>query len=194
MPLTTGSSSIFPSTSIPLWSFLAVFRPLLKGEILLQCWQSHGGPNPTPPPYTYGTELFESISTSRLPAAILMLRRIQWMPFLWCFDGLPRLYAHPISFSQPYQVTVLFQGLTRAFMVTLMIVEKLALEGVTDERIGHLFLCCNLLTQRRVCQRFQTNKRMVSKTPVIQIILTYFFLNDRERTGSIAKCAPKGFW
>lgn len=78
-------------------------------------------------------------------------------------------------------------------MVTLMIVEKLALEGVTDERIGHLFLCCNLLTQRRVCQRFQTNKRMVSKTPVIQTILTYFFLNDRERTGSIAKCAPKGF-
>lgn len=61
MPLTTGSSSIFPSTSIPLWSFLAVFRPLLKGEILLQCWQSHGGPNPTPPIHIWNRTIWKHL-------------------------------------------------------------------------------------------------------------------------------------
>lgn len=41
----------------------------------------------------------------------------------------------PVSFSQPYQVSGPFQGLMRAFLFTLMMVEELALREVMDERI-----------------------------------------------------------
>lgn len=70
-----------------------------------------------------------------------MLRRIQRMPFLWFLDGPPYVPSPlPMTFSKSSQVTVLLQSLIRAFMLTLMTVEKLAVGEVINKRLWHLLL------------------------------------------------------
>ena len=117
-PRTPGSSSIVPSTSMLLWPSRAVFHSLLKGEIPLQCWQSHGRPNPT----TYWTELLETAPHSD-DQLLFWWQRIQWMPVGDALMGF-LVYALALFLSQNSKGSQFLLELSRGPLHSLMMVEK----------------------------------------------------------------------
>lgn len=102
MSLTTGSSSIFPSTSVLLWPSLAVFCSLLKGEIPLQCRQNHGGPNPT----IYQTELLKATPHSVSCYFNAQKDTVNAFPLMlwWAFSSMlsPRFFLTTLPGLRPF--------------------------------------------------------------------------------------------
>lgn len=155
---------------------------LLTGERPPQCWQPVG---------TWPHHALNRTSSKQLHGWLACQR------LFWCREAYSKCPSSdslmgflvypmslPISFSKTCQVTGFLQSLIRAFTLTMTVVGKRALRDVMSQRIWHLLLppgTVLFLTQRGVCWQFPTHRRMASKGPLVQIILTDFFLKWEEK-------------
>lgn len=180
-PLTTASSSkfhpLFHSDPPLLW-----FVPYLRGSAPHSAG-SLWGPDPT----THWTELAASSSTAGLLASGCFdaeKRTANALPLILWWASLSTQCPSPFLSQKPARS----QAFCKASLGPLHLQWQWWENELSETwwaKEYDIFFCppgtVLFLTQRGVCWQFPTHRRMASKGPLVQIILTDFFLKWEEK-------------